>query len=105
MNYPSYTTLISWETRNWRHREQALKWCKDYGFKPVTKHTFIGDIYEKEREELRAKFASLFISKTERFFFVALCKTCFNESMIEAKLSEKLSRTSHFELIQMPENG
>lgn len=105
MNNFSYITLVGWETRNWRHHEKALVWCKDYGLKRVTKHTFIGELYARERGELRAKFKGLFASKTERFFFVAMCKSCFTESMAGIPLKEKISRVSSFELVQLPENA
>ena len=105
MNYPLYITLVSWETRNWRHREKALIWCRDYGLKPVTKHVFVGELYAKEKKEMQMKFKSLFVGKTEKFFFATMCKTCFNESMSGLKLQEKIRHASPFELIQMPKNG
>ena len=79
MNYLPYVTLVGWETRNWRHRDRALVWCKDYGFTPVTKHVFVGEMYAKERTEMRKKFESLFTKKTEKFFFATMCKSCFTD--------------------------
>ena len=104
MNYIPYMTLLGWETRNWRHRDRALVWCKDYGFVPVTKHVFIGEIYANERSEIDAKFNGLFKSKTERFFFVVLCKSCFNESMVSFPLKKKTRSALSFELVQIPKN-
>lgn len=104
MNYSPYVTILGWETRNWRHRDRALVWCKDYGFKPITKHVFFGEIYAKERREMEAKFKALFIGKTEKFFFATMCKACFNGSMTGLPIKEKISRTDRFELVQMPKN-
>jgi CRISPR/Cas system-associated endoribonuclease Cas2 len=105
MNYSAYITLVSWETRNWRHRDKALVWCKDYGLKAITKHVFIGELYAKERRELEAKFKGLFTKKTEKFFFASMCKSCFNESMSGMMIKEKFSHVDHFELVQMPEKA
>lgn len=65
MNYLPYITLVGWETRNWRRRDRAIIWCKDYGFKPITKHVFHGELYTKESREMHAKFKELFTGKTE----------------------------------------
>ena len=101
MNNFESVTVVGWETRNWRHHDKALTWCKDYGFRPITKHIFIGELYAKERAEMRRKFETLFIGKTEKCFFATMCKSCFNESMSGMKLKEKLMKTAPFELIQM----
>ena len=105
MNNLPYIILVGWETRNWRHHDRALVWCKDYGFKPVTKHAFIGELYAKERLEMEAKFKGLFTKKTEKFFFATMCKSCFNESMIDVPMKERLDQADHFELVQMPEKA
>jgi len=105
MNNSLYTTLVSWETRNWRHRDRALLWCKDYGLKPITKHVFIGELYQKERSQMNTKFRELFIGKTEKFFFATMCNACFNESMSGMNLQDKVKQTSTFELIQMPKKA
>jgi hypothetical protein len=105
MNNTSQITIVGWETRNWRHHDRALIWCKDYGFKPVTKNVFIGELYVKERVQMRQKFKELFIKKTERFFFATMCNSCFNESMSGMDFQKKIKQPFSFELIQMPENG
>ena len=105
MNYPAYITLVSWETRNWRHRDKALVWCKDYGLKSITKNLFVGELYTKEREEIESKFKFLFTKKTEKFFFATMCKACFNDGMSGIAIKEKIQSISAFELIQMPEKG
>lgn len=105
MNYSAYITLVSWETRNWRHRDKALVWCKDYGLKSITKNLFVGELYAKEREEIESKFKSLFTKKTEKFFFATMCKSCFNEGMSGIPLKDKIQSISTFELIQMPKKG
>lgn len=105
MNYLPYITLVGWETRNWRHSDKALVWCKDYGLKAVTKHVFIGELYAKERKEIEAKFKSLFIKKTEKFFFAGMCKSCFNEGVSGMPAKERFSQADRFELVQMPEKA
>ena len=105
MNYYAYITLVSWETRNWRHRDKAIVWCKDYGLESVTKHVFIGELYAKERGEMESKFKSLFTKKTEKFFFASMCKSCFNESLSGVPIKERISRMDRFELVQMPEKA
>jgi undecaprenyl pyrophosphate synthase len=105
MNYAAYITLVSWETRNWRHRDKALVWCKDYGLKSITKHVFIGELYAKESKEMQVKFKNLFTSKTEKFFFATMCKSCFNEGMSGMAVKEKVRRLDNFELVQMPEKA
>jgi hypothetical protein len=105
MNNLPYITIVGWETRNWRRREKALVWCKDYGFKPVIRHVFIGELYIKERMEMQAKFKELFSKKTEKFFFAIMCKSCFNETMSGVVIKEKIPEIPTFELIQLPENA
>ena len=105
MNNLPYITLVSWETRNWRHRDRVLVWCKDYGLKPVTKHVYVGELYSKEKAEIESKFKGLFSGKTEKFFFATMCKSCFNEKMLGMRMKEKMNKNSFFELIQMSENG
>jgi CRISPR/Cas system-associated endoribonuclease Cas2 len=104
MNNLPYVTIVGWETRNWRHREKALGWCKDYGFKPITRHVFIGELYTKEHTEMQAKFKEIFSKKTEKFFFATMCKSCFNETMSGVVIKEKIPEIPTFELIQIPEN-
>ncbi|MDR3558708.1 MAG: hypothetical protein P4L61_04190 [Candidatus Pacebacteria bacterium] len=104
MNYLPYVTLVGWETRNWRHRDKALVWCKDYGFTPITRHVFVGEIYTKERMEMRKKFEGLFTKKTEKFFFATMCKSCFTEGMIGVPILKKIRALDKYELIQMPKN-
>jgi hypothetical protein len=102
MNYSAYVTIVGWETRNWRHRDRALVWCKDYCFAPITKHVFVGELYARERIQMEAKFKALFTSKTERFFFATMCKSCFTEGMTGLPGTEQIDRADRFELIQMP---
>jgi hypothetical protein len=104
MNYLPYMTLVGWETRNWRHRERALVWCKDYGLAPLTKHVFWGELYAKERREMEEKFKGLFIGKTEKFFFATMCRACFNEGVTGLPIRKIVSGTDRFELVQMSEN-
>jgi hypothetical protein len=105
MNRLSHITLVGWETRNWRHRERALVWCKDYGFRPITRHVFIGELYPKERSEMGKKFKALFTGKSEKFFFATICKSCFNDVMTDAPIRDRISRVDHFELVQMPKEA
>ena len=105
MNNFSYITVVSWETRNWRHRDKALLWCKDYGLKPVTRHVFLGELYARERLEMQAKFKNLFSKKTEKFFFATMCKSCFNEGMSGIPIQQQISSAPAFELIQMPQKA
>ena len=102
MNNPLSVTILGWETRNWRHRDKALILCRDYGFRPITKHVFVGETYSKERVEMHAKFKGIFNRKTDKFFFATICKSCFNESMSGMKLKNNIRHVSSFELIQMP---
>ncbi len=104
MNYSPYITLIGWETRNWRHRDRAIIWCKDYGFKPITKHVFSGELYAKESREMHTKFKKLFTGKTEKFFFATMCKSCFNGGMMGFDVYQIKKHSNHFELVQMPKN-
>lgn len=104
MNYSPYVTIVGWETRNWRHRDRALVWCKDYGFASITKHVFFGELYVKERKEMEKKFKGLFVGKTEKFFFATMCKSCFNGGMTGLPIRGNFGRTDQFELVQMLEN-
>jgi len=101
MNYPAYITLAGWETRNWRHRDKALVWCKDYGLVQITKHVFSGELYTRERREIETKFKSLFSGKTEKFFFATMCRSCFNGGMTGMPIRKRFSGTDNFELIQL----
>ena len=105
MNYLPYITILSWETRNWRHRDKALVWCKDYGLKPVNKHLFMGELYAKEKAELERKFKELFNNKTEKFFFATMCNSCFNESMSGMPIKQKIAHVDNFELVQITEKA
>ena len=103
MNYSAYMTIVGWESRNWRHRDKAIMWCKDYGLEAMTRYVLIGELYAKERKEMEAKFRSLFTGKTERFFFITMCKSCLDGGISDVRIKEKISRSGCFELIQMPE--
>ena len=103
-NFPSIT-IVGWETRNWRHAKKVLACCKDYGFKPITKYVFVGQLYAKERREMQEKFEALLTNKTEKFFFTPLCKSCYGVSMLGIPPSEYLGQTPLFELIQVPKNS
>jgi hypothetical protein len=105
MNNAPSVVLVGWETRNWRHRDRALVWCRDYGFKPITKHVFVGEIYPREKAEMHAKFKGIFVSKTEKFFFATMCKPCFNGSMTGMALKDDIRDIEGFELVQVPENA
>ena len=107
MNYSLYTTIVNWETRNWRHHKKAVLWCHDYGLKSATKYFFVGRLYSKEREELSEKFQNLFTGKTEKFFFVNMCRSCFNESMSDqyfGNIRKDIEKSVSFELIQVSQN-
>ena len=54
---------------------------------------------------MEAKFKGLFTGKTEKFFFVTMCKSCFNEGMRDVPIKEGVSHKDHFELVQMSEKG
>ena len=104
MNNQSLILMIGWQTRNWRHHEKAVKWCKDYGFEPVFKTVFIGELYAVEKKELYVKFMRLFTKKTEKFFFSVMCRTCFNASNIDLRLKQKAIKSDEpFELVQIPQ--
>ena len=104
MNNLSSIVIIGWETRNSKHREKALKWCKDYGFEPILRNTFIGELYAKEKKELNSKLKGLFVGKTEKFFFAAMCRACFNGSISELQLKKVVIKSElPFELIQRPQ--
>lgn len=105
MNNLSYITLILWQTRNWRHRQRALLWCRDYGFRQLSSGVFIGETYAKERAQIRNKFKGLFTGKTEKFYLVTLCQSCFNGSMLDPDVMGALCRNTHYELIQMGKYG
>ena len=76
MNRPLIPTLICWETRNWRHNNEANKWCKNYDLTPLTKNTYLGLLKDTEKKILLNYFSLLFTKKTENFFFFPLCKSC-----------------------------
>ncbi len=105
MSYLTYITLLGWESRNWRHQNKALLWCKDYGLTSVTKSFFVGELYAKERKSVEQKFKNLFTGKTEKFFFATMCKSCFNESMSDMNVQKKIKQIASFELVQMPEKA
>ncbi len=108
MNNFNAITLVSWETRDWRHRDKAVLWCKNYGLKPVLRNMYIGKLYSKEREKLENKFKGAFAKKTEKFFISTLCRSCFEDSVFGGTLSSKkddVDIETAFELIQITPNS
>ena len=108
MNHFNAITLVSWETRNWRHRDQAVLWCKNYGLKPVLRNVYIGKLYSKEREKLEKIFKETFAKKTEKFFVSTLCRSCFEDSVFSGTLNsmkDAIDIESAFKLIQIPPNS
>ena len=106
MNNLPTIAVVGWETRNWRHRERALKLCKNYGFEPIVKNVHIGDVYMRERAELQQKMKRIFTGKTDKFFFAIMCRACFDSSSLASLSKKKVMKSEMpFELVQMPENG
>ncbi len=108
MNNFNVITLVSWETRNWRHRDKAVQWCKNYGLKPVLRNMYIGKLYSKERDKLEKQFKGTFAKKTEKFFVSTLCRSCFEDSVFSGTLSsvkDDVDIESAFELIQISTNS
>jgi CRISPR/Cas system-associated endoribonuclease Cas2 len=105
-NFPTYT-IVGWETRNKRRHKKALVYCKDYGLSSLTSVVFAGELYPKERKEMRIKFKAIFTSKTDTFFFVVTCRSCFTENRADllVDMVKKIGQPDHFELIQMSKNG
>jgi len=103
MNNFSTITLVTWETRNWRHNDKALLWCKNYGLKPITRTVYIGKLYIKERALLQKKFQLVFNKKTEKFALMGLCQSCFDVAKIDDTIKRNAEHISNFELIQFPE--
>ncbi|OHB18852.1 MAG: hypothetical protein A2854_03275 [Parcubacteria group bacterium RIFCSPHIGHO2_01_FULL_56_18] len=102
MNNVPATTLVGWETRNWRHRERALVWCKDYGLKPLLRGLHIGKLYAKERKILSNKLNLLFANKTEKLIFIALCQSCLNASDVDDSIKGSMAEAFAFEIVQAP---
>ncbi|MBI4022182.1 MAG: hypothetical protein HY372_02400 [Candidatus Andersenbacteria bacterium] len=83
MNNPRIKTATCWETRNWRHARQAAEWCRNFDLHPLTKTFYVGEITKRERADLMQNFTSLFTGKTEKFYLLPLCKTCYNEALLD----------------------
>ncbi len=107
MNNFTAITIVSWETRNWRHGAKAVLWCKDYGLRPILKNTYAGTLYAKERSALLKKFNGTFSKKTDKFFIGTVCRTCFETSSfsgsIKEEMNEKMELGPGFEIIQIGE--
>ncbi len=105
MNNFTAITIVSFETRSWRHRGAAALWCKNYGLSPILKNIYAGTLYAKERTALVKKFESTFTKKTERFFISSVCRTCFESSSFNGNLKEemdgKMEPGPAFEIIQI----
>lgn len=93
-------TLVCWETRNWRHRKQALEWCKNYGLTPLTSTVYAGNLKTKERKRIEDNFKNLFINKTEIYYFFPLHNFTVNQLTGKRdQAKEKLSGDSDFEIV------
>jgi hypothetical protein len=97
VNYPKIVTLIGWETRRWKIANQAIISCKNYGLKPILKNLFVGELYEKERENLLKEIKSDFIKKTDKIFWATLCQSCF--SALDLATQDKVAEMPQFEII------
>jgi hypothetical protein len=102
MNNFSATTLVLWETRNPRHAKKASDWCRDYGLHKITRTVWIGQLYPKERSQLHTRFQGLFSAKTEKVAFSAICQSCFDVALINARIKSDAVHVSQFELVQVP---
>ena len=105
MNNFTAATMVSWESRNWRHRDKAALWCRDYGLVPILKNVYAGKLYAKERANLTKKLNGLFSKKTERFFVATICRTCFESSTFSGTLEKDMAKSMDegpaFEMIQI----
>lgn len=82
MNKLLIMTAVCWETRNYRHARQAAEQCRNYGLHSLTKTIHIGRLRQDERAALEKNFAAVFTNKTEKFYILPLCKTCFSEALL-----------------------
>ena len=105
MNDFKYTVVLSWQTRNWRHRKRASEWCKDYGLQPLHKTCQIGSLYRKERSDLERKLKALFNGKLEKYFSFVICSSCMKDATIEDDEVRKSQFSSGYEMVQLPENS
>ena len=104
MNYFTATVIIGWQTRNDKRHQKALVWCKDYGLKPILLNLSIGNLYEKEERSLTAKFQREFGKKTDKFFSVRICQSCYETVGFNPQVKERLEDLPEFELVQVPIN-
>ncbi|MDB5255236.1 MAG: hypothetical protein JWL92_612 [Candidatus Nomurabacteria bacterium] len=101
MNNNPVTIFISWETRNWRHTKKAISICKDFGLESLTKQSYIGKLYTKERYQLEELFNILFQKKTDTFFMFALCQSCYNMAGTSIGKLTKVNTFQSFEMVQV----
>lgn len=102
MNNSSFAILIAWQTRNVKRHRKALIWCKDYGFTQIFSNIAIGNLYERERRIFISKFKGTFTKKTDRFFHIKICQTCYNGVELGSLLKASMVKIKSFELIQLP---
>ena len=98
MNKIFFMTAVCWESRNTRHHTQAAAWCRDLGLHPLTRNIYIGRIKKTERADLLKKFSTSFTNKTEKFYLISLCKSCYGEAELYRTKREQLE-TTPFEII------
>ena len=107
MNNFDTTTIIGWETRNWRHNKKAVILCKDYGLKPILKSLYIGNLRSKERKIIFPLLGKIFMKKTEKIFTATLCQSC--SFLLNSAIRGKIVKEPNFEIVQLsgenPKNG
>ena len=98
MNKNTFITIIGWESRNNRHKLQAVSLCKNYGLKAVLKNLYIGSLYERERSAIQSGLAKVFITKTEKFFMGVMCQSCAVE--LDTSSKKMVNKLPQFEIVE-----
>ena len=101
MNNYAVVTLLAWQTRNTKRQQRAVIWCRDYGLQQILPNVVVGRLYDRERNELLFKFERAFSRKTDLFFYVKICQSCYTGANFSSWLKDNLLETDDFELVQI----
>ena len=106
MNNIASTSIIIWETRNWRLNKKAGSLCKDFGLTLMTGRSFVGKLYANERVRMIKELRILFKRKTDRFYVWSLCHSCASDGKGNPDRVQAILETlpDDFELVQIDAN-
>lgn len=92
------TTLLMWQTRNWRKTGRVVQLCQNYGLKPLASKFYTGRLNLAERKQVAHTLERMLTKKTDKYYLFPLCKDCFDNSSVDKNTKNGVFRPP-FEIV------